>query len=33
VERIVRERGLDMGALTMDELEALWQAVKSNDRR
>jgi tetrapyrrole methylase family protein/MazG family protein len=33
VERIARERGLDMGALTMDELEALWQAVKSNDQR
>jgi len=29
VERMVRERGLDMAALTMDELEELWQSVKA----
>jgi tetrapyrrole methylase family protein/MazG family protein len=29
VERLARERGLDMTALPMDELEALWQEVKS----
>ena len=28
VERAVRERGLDMMTLTIDELEALWQEVK-----
>jgi tetrapyrrole methylase family protein/MazG family protein len=28
VEQIVRERGLDMAALTMDKLEELWQSVK-----
>ncbi|MFQ6099863.1 MAG: nucleoside triphosphate pyrophosphohydrolase [Anaerolineae bacterium] len=28
VERIARERGLDMAALTIDELETLWQEVK-----
>jgi tetrapyrrole methylase family protein/MazG family protein len=31
VERLARERGLDMTALSMDELEALWQEVKSYD--
>ena len=29
MERVARERGLDMAALPMDELEALWQEVKS----
>ena len=28
VERMARERGLDMAALTIDELEALWQEAK-----
>jgi tetrapyrrole methylase family protein/MazG family protein len=28
VERLARQRGLDMTALTIDELEALWQEVK-----
>jgi len=28
VERLVRERGMDMTVLTTDELEALWQEVK-----
>jgi tetrapyrrole methylase family protein/MazG family protein len=28
VERATRERGLDMAALTIDELEALWQEAK-----
>ena len=28
VERMARERGLDLAALTIDELETLWQAVK-----
>jgi len=31
VERLARERRLDMTALPMDELEALWQEVKSYD--
>ncbi len=31
VERMAHERGLDMAALTIDELEALWQEAKSND--
>ena len=31
VERMARERGLDMAALTMDELEALWQEVKLDE--
>jgi MazG family protein len=31
VEQVTHERGLDMAALTMDELEALWQEVKSRD--
>jgi tetrapyrrole methylase family protein/MazG family protein len=30
VERMARERGLDMASLTIDELEALWQEAKSN---
>jgi tetrapyrrole methylase family protein/MazG family protein len=29
VERVVRERGLDMATMTIDELEALWQEVKA----
>jgi len=28
MERLARERGLDMAALTIDELEALWQEAK-----
>jgi ATP diphosphatase len=28
VERLARQRGLDMTALTIDELEALWQEAK-----
>ena len=32
VERITRERGLEMATLTLDELEALWQEVKLSDR-
>jgi tetrapyrrole methylase family protein/MazG family protein len=32
VEQAVRERKLDVTALTIDELEALWQEVKLNDR-
>ncbi len=31
VERMARERGLDMMALTIDELEPLWQEAKLND--
>ena len=31
MERMARERGLDMGALTIDELEALWQEAKLAD--
>jgi tetrapyrrole methylase family protein/MazG family protein len=31
MERMARQRGLDMAALTMDELEALWQEAKSSD--
>jgi tetrapyrrole methylase family protein/MazG family protein len=30
VERMARERGLDMTALTVDELEVLWQEAKSS---
>jgi len=30
VERAARERGLDMTALTIDEMEVLWQQVKSS---
>jgi MazG family protein len=32
VERVVRQRGLDMMELTIDELEVLWQEAKLNDR-
>jgi tetrapyrrole methylase family protein/MazG family protein len=32
VERAIRERKLDVTALTIDELEALWQEVKLTDR-
>ncbi len=32
VERMARERGLDMAALTIDELEPLWQEAKLNDQ-
>ena len=32
VERMARERGLDMVALTIDELEVLWQEAKLNDK-
>ncbi len=32
VERIIRERGLDVAALTIDELEELWQSVKAQYR-
>jgi tetrapyrrole methylase family protein/MazG family protein len=32
MERLARERGLDMMALTMDELEALWQEMKRDER-
>jgi uncharacterized protein YabN with tetrapyrrole methylase and pyrophosphatase domain len=28
VERLAQQRGLDMAALTIDELEALWQEAK-----
>ena len=31
VERMARERGLDMAAATIDELEALWQEAKLGD--
>jgi len=31
MERMARQRGLDMAALTMDGLEALWQEAKSSD--
>lgn len=31
VEDLARKRGLDLAALTIDELEALWQEVKLND--
>jgi tetrapyrrole methylase family protein/MazG family protein len=31
VERMARKRGLDMKALTIDELEVLWQEVKSDN--
>ena len=30
VERAARERGLDMAALTIDEMEVLWQQIKSS---
>jgi tetrapyrrole methylase family protein/MazG family protein len=33
VERLARERGLDTAALTMDELETLWQKAKLADRQ
>jgi tetrapyrrole methylase family protein/MazG family protein len=32
VEQVIRERKLDMTALTIDELEAIWQEVKLNDK-
>ena len=32
VERMARERGLDMLALTIDELELLWREAKLNDK-
>jgi MazG family protein len=32
VERMARERGLDMAALAIDELEPLWQEAKLNDQ-
>lgn len=32
VERMARERGLDMLALTIDELEPLWREAKLNDK-
>ena len=32
VERMARERGLDMVALAIDELEVLWQEAKLNDK-
>ncbi|HET91248.1 MAG TPA: nucleoside triphosphate pyrophosphohydrolase [Chloroflexi bacterium] len=32
MERVVRERSLDMAALSMDELEALWQEAKGRER-
>jgi MazG family protein len=32
VERMAREQGLDMTALVIDELEALWQEAKLNDK-
>lgn len=31
MERLVQERGLDMTALTLDELEALWQKAKLDE--
>ena len=31
VERLARERGLDMAALTINELETLWQEAKLNE--
>jgi ATP diphosphatase len=31
VERLVQERGLDIAALTIDELETLWQEAKSDE--
>ena len=31
VERVARERGLEMAALTIDEMEVLWQQVKLSD--
>jgi tetrapyrrole methylase family protein/MazG family protein len=31
VERLARERGLDLAALTIDDLEALWQEAKLNE--
>jgi tetrapyrrole methylase family protein/MazG family protein len=31
VERLARERGLDMAATTIDELEALWQELKLDE--
>ena len=31
VERVARERGLDLTTLTIDELELLWQEAKLND--
>jgi tetrapyrrole methylase family protein/MazG family protein len=33
MEQMARERGLDMRALGIDDLEALWQEVKSNQGR
>ncbi len=32
VERTVRERGLEMAALSMDELEMVWQEAKAQER-
>jgi tetrapyrrole methylase family protein/MazG family protein len=32
VERMAREQGLDMAALTIDELEVLWQEAKLSDQ-
>ena len=32
VERIARERGLDMATLTIDELDVLWREAKLSDR-
>lgn len=33
VERIAKERGLDLGTATLEELDAIWDSVKTTERR